>query len=75
MQKNHRPPVGWPNGRNIHVGKAQILAPERYGHEMDGIGIRESFKCDAHRLGAGRSRDETNKHGHGDEQAMDECAA
>src|SRR5258707_7890636 len=33
MQKDHGPAVGWPGWRDIHVGKAQILALERYGHE------------------------------------------
>ena len=75
MQKDHGPPIGWPNGRRIHIGKAQILALERYRHEMDGIRVRKSFKPNAHRLGADRLRGERDEQGHGDEQAMDECAA
>ena len=75
MQKDDCPPVRWPDWRRIHIGKAQILALERYRHEMDGIRVRKSFKPDAHRLGADRLRGESDEQGHGDEQTMGECAA
>ena len=75
MQKDDCPPVRRPDWRRIHIGKAQILALKRYRHEMDGIRVRESFKRDAHRLGADRLRGESNEQGHGDEQTMGKCAA
>jgi hypothetical protein len=64
-----------PNGRRIHIGKAQILALERYRDEMDGIRVRESFKPNAHRLGADRLRGESDEQGYDAEQTMGECAA
>ena len=75
MQKDDCPPVRWPDRRSIHIGKAQILALQRYRHEMDGIRIGESFKPNAHRLGSDRLRGERGEQGHGDEQTMGECAA
>src|SRR5271154_2580217 len=56
MQKGNCPPVRRPDWRSIHIGKAQILALERYRHEMDRIRVRKSFERDAHRLGADRLR-------------------
>src|ERR1700722_12232234 len=42
---------------------------------MDGVRIGESFKGDAHGLGADCLRGERGEHGHGDEQTMGEGAA
>src|SRR4029077_1780528 len=39
MQKDDCPPVRRPDWQSIHIGKAQILALERYWHEMDGIRV------------------------------------
>ena len=75
MQKDDCPPVRRADWRNIHIGKAQILALKRYRHEMDGIRVRKSFKPNAHRLGADGLRGESGEQGHGDEQTMGKGAA
>jgi hypothetical protein len=75
MQKDNCPPVRRPDWRSVHIGKAQILALERYWHETDGIRVSETFQPNAHRLGSDRLRGERDEQGHGDEQTMGECVA